>query len=670
MENDRKEFEELMEYPEQKEADRKISLLKSFIYDKIRDQKEKIDDKNKEIYQLITEGEDKKVKDRKSGLARLEAELHDLQGIDSMIADASRFANSGCVIGESVMFDNNGSKISDPRVAEFQRAFDRLGAHLDEKARESLCRAINHNGIGNSEWERRQALTADKESVIKTLEGAIGKYDAHNHSIQGLKKGEKVDFSSMSYDERKAHMSSPVQVIDSIYSDLQQLSMHLNHSVRFSEKLETPKLSEESAKIVNTLKERVQLGRQVEGQDKKLDAQTKKLAGKVTEIESALFEIDRAKAMMIELRTVSRILQERQAKANQQVRVGDKSPLATHAKKQIVDFSKAVAMMESMSQQCAKTLKDVDKKLEEYSKLANSVGFDIAHIKVEYNVSDQEKVASDVVKEELTQQDIGPYSMEAKQFYDMWMQSGTGREFLDWCIEERGMKHEDLMKLEGWQEYAKQVELGQRQYREQQRAYAEATKDEIAPEAYSIYERYSQSGSPLEFASWCDKNGIAIPKGWGKIQEDRFKGMKEYQEQQAKEAESLVGTVDPMAYGIYDAYSKSGSPLEFPQWCDKNGHAIPRGWEKLQEERFRGMKEYQEQQAKVAEALNETIDPMAYGYYDTYSNSGSPLDFVSWCDQKGVQPPMGWQKVEAERLAGMKAYQEQQSEMDDDSMNM
>ena len=82
------------------------------------------------------------------------------------------------------------------------------------------------------------------------------------------------------------------------------------------------------------------------------------------------------------------------------------------------------------------------------------------------------------------------------------------------------------------------------------------------------------------------------------------------------------------------------------------------------------MRQYQEQQAAAAEIVNETIDPRAYAYYDAYSKSGSPLEFVKWCDEKGLDVPNGWQKIQAERFAGMSQYQEQQAEREEDGMGM
>ena len=268
---------------------------------------------------------------------------------------------------------------------------------------------------------------------------------------------------------------------------------------------------------------------------------------------------------------------------------------------------------------------------------------------------------------ERVREEISP---EARYYFEMWRQSGTGLEFMSWCVEEKKLTSEELAKIKGVDELFREWDEGVKQYHEQQRAHAEATKDEISPEAYSVYDQYSQSGTGMTFENWCLDKGIPLPKGWEKVQEERFAGMKEYQKQQAEAAESLVGTIDPRAYAYYDNYSKSGSPLGFVKWCDEKGLEVPRGWEKIEKERLEGMTQYQEQQAAAAEIVNETIDPRAYAYYDAYSKSGSPLEFVKWCDEKGLDVPNGWQKIQAERFAGMSQYQEQQAEREEDGMGM
>ena len=46
------------------------------------------------------------------------------------------------------------------------------------------------------------------------------------------------------------------------------------------------------------------------------------------------------------------------------------------------------------------------------------------------------------------------------------------------------------------------------------------------------------------------------------------------------------------------------------------------------------------------------------------------MTFENWCLDKGLPLPKGQEKIQAERFAGMSQYQEQQAEMDEDSMGM
>ncbi|MBQ4558306.1 MAG: hypothetical protein IJA61_02890 [Clostridia bacterium] len=57
----------------------------------------------------------------------------------------------------------------------------------------------------------------------------------------------------------------------------------------------------------------------------------------------------------------------------------------------------------------------------------------------------------------------------------------------------------------------------------------------------------------------------------------------------------------------------------------------------------------------------EVVDPMAYGYYEAFLRSGSPKDFPGWCEEKGVDVPKGWKVVEDARVKGMEEYLAQQS---------
>ena len=77
--------------------------------------------------------------------------------------------------------------------------------------------------------------------------------------------------------------------------------------------------------------------------------------------------------------------------------------------------------------------------------------------------------------------------------------------------------------------------------------------------------------------------------------------------------------------------------------------------------------------AEVAEVERAFIDPKAYTYYEYYQRSGTGLDFVTWCQEKNLEVPQGWEKVQAERLEGMRQYQEQQAQSrseQEDNMEM
>lgn len=274
-------------------------------------------------------------------------------------------------------------------------------------------------------------------------------------------------------------------------------------------------------------------------------------------------------------------------------------------------------------------------------------------------------------------------SMKARELYERWRKTGSGLEFFPWCSENMPYEeYKDISQAEFDALSAEEAE-GVRQYHEQERARQEERRNTISPEARHWFELWQNRPDAYgyEFDAYMSKmleeGQISAEEynqitGVEKLMAERDKGMQEYQEQQAKQAEALVGTIDPTAYTYYDAYSKSGSPLEFVKWCDEKGLEVPRGWEKVQEERLAGQREYQEQQAKLAEerANSTVIDPRAYAYYDAYSKSGSPLGFVKWCDEKGLEVPSGWQKIEQERLAGQQQYQQQQSAMENEDEGM
>ena len=211
----------------------------------------------------------------------------------------------------------------------------------------------------------------------------------------------------------------------------------------------------------------------------------------------------------------------------------------------------------------------------------------------------------------------------------------------------------------------------------QEQELAQDTPD-IDPSAYEHYNTYSHSGSPLSFESWCQEKGIEVPRGWQHIAEERDKGREEYARQQAEKANSETKVIDPQAYAYYDAYSNSATGKSFESWCQEKGIEVPRGWQHIAEERDKGREEYNKQQTEPV-AETKVVDPLAYGYYDAYSHSGSPLSFESWCQEKGVETPRGWQHIAEEQDKGREEYNKQQTqpthqpnpaEMEDDGMGM
>jgi hypothetical protein len=92
-------------------------------------------------------------------------------------------------------------------------------------------------------------------------------------------------------------------------------------------------------------------------------------------------------------------------------------------------------------------------------------------------------------------------------------------------------------------------------------------------------------------------------------------------------------TISAEAYTMYDAYQKSGTGKTFPNWCleDKGLTQLPEGWEKIEQERLASMKEYQSQQTQIAEASKNEISIDATTLYDAYLKSGTGKPFPNWC---------------------------------------